>query len=436
MINNRGYLLSLLTVIVAFNYTDRFALGIVLQDIKADLGLSDTELGFLSGIAFALCYSVMGIPIARWADRGNRVAIISLATSVWSAAVAVCSLARGFLSLMLIRVLVGVGESGCVPPSLSLLADVYDRSERARAVSVYMQGISASLILGYLASGWLNQFYGWRAMFVVIGLPGILLAALARFTLKEPRHAPGAVSSGSETPALLDVARTVGRSKTFRHLLYANAVMWFISYGTMQWTPAFFIRAFDLKTGELGTWFAALYGVGGVLGTYLGGEWATRRAANAEALQLKAMALVIAFSGLLNAFAYMHVLAPMPSLAFTWLGASYLLGALTNGPLFAIIQTLVPSRMRSMATALVYLFANLIGIGLGPWVAGALSDTLAPWLGVDSLRYALILLSPGVIWGAIHLWAASKTIDAEIEQARGLETAPAVASTVSAGCAG
>jgi MFS family permease len=411
--------LALLTVIVAFNYTDRFALGIALQDIKRDLQLSDSQLGFLSGIAFALFYSTMGIPIARWADRGNRITIIAVATSVWSAAVAACGLARSFLQLMLVRVVVGVGEAGCVPPGLSLIADFFSRAERARAVSVYMQGISASLVLGYLASGWLNQMFGWRAMFLLIGLPGVLLAVLAQWSLKEPRREQTATAHvESSAPAISDVCRTLWATRSFRHLLCANAVMWFISYGTMQWTPAFFIRDFSLETGELGTWFALLYGIGGIVGTYCGGEWAARQGADNEALQLKGMAVLIAISGVLNAFAYLPALAPNSLLALAWLGVSYLMGALTNGPLFAIIQTVVPARVRAMAIAVVYLVANLIGIGLGPWATGALSDAFHPRFGEESLRYALVLMCPGAAWGAYHLWAASRTVAGDIASAQ------------------
>ena len=172
MRTGRAYLLTVLTVIVAFNYTDCFALGVALQDIKSDLHLSDSQLGFLSGIAFALFYSLMGLPIARWADRGNRIGIIGLTTALWSMAVALCGSVASFTQLLTMRVAVGVGEAVCIPPSLSLIADHYDPTERARAVSLYMQGIAASMVLGYFAAGWLNQYYGWRVMFVAIGLPG------------------------------------------------------------------------------------------------------------------------------------------------------------------------------------------------------------------------------------------------------------------------
>jgi len=413
--NNKKYLLFLLTVIVTFNYTDRFALGLVLQDIKGDLGLSDSELGILSGIAFAFFYSIMGLPIARWADTGNRVTIIGLATILWSVAVAACGVAANFVQLLLIRVIVGVGEAGCVPPALSLIADRFSRAERPRAVSLYMQGVSASVVLGYFAAGWLNQLCGWRAMFVIIGLPGVLLAAAARFSLREPRRdTPATITEPSAHPSLRSVGATLFASVTFRHLLYANSVMWFMNYGTMQWTPSFFIRSFGLGTGELGTWFAVIYGISGVLGTYWGGEWAARRASRNERLQLKVMAGLISVSGILMALVYLPALAPNAYIAFGWLGLSNLAGAMTNGPIFSVIQTLVPGRMRATAVAIIFLFANLIGIGLGPWTAGALSDALRPWFGADSLRYSMLVLCPTVLWGAWHLWIAARSITQEV----------------------
>src|SRR5882762_8997075 len=169
----KKYLLVLLLVILAFNYVDRLTLGLLLQDIKVDLSLSDTQLGFLSGISFALFYSVMGIPIARWADRGNRVTIISITTVLWSAAVALCGVAGSFPQLLLIRIGVAVGEAGCIPPAHSLIADYFTRAQRPRAVAMYMLGSTLSMLIGYYLAGWLNAHYGWQTMFKLLAVPGI-----------------------------------------------------------------------------------------------------------------------------------------------------------------------------------------------------------------------------------------------------------------------
>jgi MFS family permease len=273
-----------------------------------------------------------------------------------------------------------------------------------------MQGMSASLVIGYFVAGWLNQFYHWRVMFVMIGLPGLVLAALAWFTLTEPRRSErNAVAAPSEQVTLGEVCVTLWRNTTFRHLLYACSVIWFFSYGTTQWIPTFFIRSFGMRTGELGTWIAVIYGGTSIVGTYWGGEWASRHATGDERLQLRGMAVVCSASGLFTACVFIRFLAPNSYMAFTWLGLATLVGMMVNGPLFAVIQTLVPGRMRAMSIAIVYLFSNLIGLGFGPWAAGVLSDALVPWAGDDSLRYSMLILCPGFTWAAWHLWAASNT---------------------------
>jgi MFS transporter, Spinster family, sphingosine-1-phosphate transporter len=422
----KKYLLGLLLTILAFNYVDRLALGLVLQDIKLDLKLSDTQLGLLTGIAFTLFYSLMGLPLARWADRGNRVTIISLTTILWSAAVTLCGMVGSFVQLLTVRIAVAVGEAGCIPPAHSLIADYYSRAERPRAVSRYMLGSFLSVLFSYLPAGWLNEYYGWRITFMVLALPGLLLGVLAWFTLREPRfatpsakRADGVMAAGRRTlpavapastpsPTLRQVRETLWGSATFRHLLLCFAIMQFFGDGLGQWQPAFFIRTYGLETGELGTWFTAIYGIGGLIGTLLGGELASRTAAaHNERLQLRAMAVIYAAFGAISPFIY---LAPNHYIAFAIMGFATIIGAAGTGPLFATIQTLVPERMRAIAVATIFMFANLIGTGLGPLVAGALSDALHPILGEQSLRYALLILCPGYIWGGWHLWKGSRTV--------------------------
>lgn len=426
----RNYLLGVLLLILAFNYVDRMALGLLLQDIKLDLQLSDTQLGFLTGLAFALFYSIMGIPIARWADRGNRVTIITLTTALWSGAVALCGMAGSFAQLLLIRVGVAIGEAGCIPPAHSLIADYFSRAERPRAVARYMLGAPLSLLIGYLLAGWLNESYGWRMTFVILGLPGIGLALLARFTLREPRvqnvvsgDSRAAAASAPAQPSLKEVFETLWFNRTFRQLLICFSVMSLFGQGVAQWKPAFFIRSFGMQTAELGTWFALIYGVGGLIGTYLGGLWATRHAQDNERLQLRAMGVTYAIFGVISVCIYM---SSNVYVAFTFLALATLGSNLILGPLFATIQTLVPDRMRAMSIALLYLFANLIGMGLGPLATGTLSDLLRPFVGEESLRYALLALCPGYGWAAWHLWQASKTVTYDLQalQRKGSRSLP------------
>jgi MFS transporter, Spinster family, sphingosine-1-phosphate transporter len=303
-----------------------------------------------------------------------------------------------------------------------LLADHFARAERPRAVALYMLGAPLSVVVGYFAAGWLNELFGWRAMFVMLGLPGLALAALAAFTLREPRCASGRTAMAlapRAQPSLGEVCRVLWRNATFRHLLLCFSVMSFFGYGIMQWQPAFFIRSYGLQTGELGTWFAMANGLGALLGTYCGGELASRHGAHNERLQLKAMAVAYAGFGVITALIYV---APNAYLAFGLMGIGAAGAAAANGPLFATIQTLVPERMRAMSIALIYLFANLIGMGLGPLAAGALSDALRPAFADESLRYALLALCPGYLWAGWHVWRASRTVTRDLEIAHAIPT--------------
>lgn len=423
----KNYLLSVLVAIMASNYVDRQVFGLLLQDIKVDLSLSDTQLGFLTGIAFALFYAVMGIPIARWADRGNRITIIALATATWSAVVTMFGLASSFLHLLLIRIFAAVGEAGLVPPAHSLIADYFSRAERPRAVGIFKLGGPLSVVIGYFLAGWLNEIFGWRMTFMMLGLPGVGLAALAWFTLKDPRFdrhtqtdtastnlvdQPIGVTRKHTQPTMKEVFMTLWANRTFRHLLFGYSVIMLFGSGINKWQPAFFIRSHGLQTGELGTWLAIVSGGGGLLGTYLGGMWASRHAAQNERLQLKSMAIAYSAFGVVYAGIF---LASHVYLAFALMGLALIGGSLATGPLFATIQTLVPERMRAMSIAIIYLFANLIGMGLGPLAVGVLSDALRPWLGEESLRYALIALCPGYLWVGCHLWLASRTVTRDLE---------------------
>ena len=413
----RNYMLIVLMVLYAYNFADRLALGLVAQDIKNDLLLSDTQLGVLNGIAFALLYATMGIPIARWADRGNRVFIIALTTAAWSVMVSMSGLAASYSVLLLCRAGAAIGEAGCVPPAHSLIADYFERAERPRALSVHMLGGSVSVLIGYFACGWLNQLYGWRQMFVMLGIPGIALAILARLTLKEPRllkdsHiiAPSAINTSELAQSelrLSEIAATFWRNRTFRHLTLCFVIAMFFNFASLQWQAAFFMRSFGLRSGELGTWFALISASGGVAGTYFGGLWATRRAANDEARQLRIVGISYCAYGLASALMY---LSPNRYLAYFAALLMALSGGLSTGPLFATIQTLVPARARATAIAVMYLFANLIGLGLGPLVTGMISDALITDYGNASLRYALLLLCPGFVWSAWHAWRASETV--------------------------
>jgi MFS transporter, Spinster family, sphingosine-1-phosphate transporter len=431
----RKYLLALLLIILAFSYVDRTVFGIVLQNVKIDLDLTDTQLGILSGAVFALFYSLAGIPIARWADRGNRVTIVALTAAFWSVAVMLCGSAGNFSLLLLCRVGTAIGEAGCNPPANSLIPDYFSRSERPRAVARYMLGVPMGLVIGFLAGGWLNEAYGWRITFALIGLPGIVLALLAALTLQEPRCArargpdpvdrqnpPSSSNEGQVGVGALVVM--LARNSTFRNLLLCFLAWYFSGWALAQWLPAFFIRSHSLTTGELGIWLAVAYGIGGLAGTWIGGEWGSRYAAEKERLQLAGIAVLFVLVGV---FAAGTLLVANKYVAFSILVAHALVACVISGPLFATIQTLVPSNMRATILALVSSLPTVVGMGLGPWAVGILSDALRPYTGDESLRCALIAICPGYLWAAWHIWRASKTVEADINlTAKGSAIAPAV----------
>jgi MFS family permease len=427
----KHYVLGVLTIILLFNSLDRVALGVLLQDIKVEFLLSDTQLGFLTGLAFALFYAVMGIPIARWADRGNRVTIIACTTGLWCVAVTLCGLAGNFSQLLLIRVFVAVGEAGCVPLAFSLMADYFTRAERPRAVAIYGFGGTLSGVLGLFFAGWLNELYGWRTTFVVLGAPGVLLALIAWITLKEPRRqrtlaASHTLASSNETvqPSIATVCLTLWGNVTFLRLLLCLSGLLFFNLGIGQWLPTFFIRSHGFTTEQLGTWLAVVTGVGGLLGAYGGGELASRYAANNERLQLLMMGVAVSGAGVAAVFAYF---VSNPYVALVLLGVHMLCLTAINGPLFATMQTLVPERMRAMAFAIAYLIGNLLGMGLGPLAAGALSDLYQPWAHEESLRYALLTLAPGYFLVAWQAWRASRTVAHDVAAAGMTATGPAPA---------
>ncbi|WP_066965214.1 spinster family MFS transporter [Rhizorhabdus dicambivorans] len=413
--NSKSYLIAILLLTLVFNKVEHAALGVMMQDIKTDLKLSDTQLGLLTGIAFTLFYATLGVPIGRAADRGNRVGIISFTTALQCGALALSGLASNFAQLLVIRIGVAVGEAGCVAPANALIADRFDRKSRPRATSMFMLGYPLSAIAGYFLGGWLNDLVGWRTTFVLLGAPGLLLAAILFLTVRD-RITAAAPAGPMAKPAApqhprASTARLLWSNRTYRHLVIGYSLLTFFGIGVIQWLPTFFIRSYGFSTAELGIWFALIWGVGGVVGSLAAGEWASRRAAHNEALQIKAITSVFLLSGIFGAAIYL-VTSPYVAFGFVLLIAMANYG--TAGPLFATIQSVVPAGSRSVAVATTYLFTNLIGVGLGPLAVGFLSDMLTPGYGDEALRYALLALCPGYLWASWHLWRASRTVASDV----------------------
>jgi MFS family permease len=422
----RGYVLAILLIAYAYNFLDRQVIAVALEAIKHDLALSDTQLGTLTGAAFAVFYSIVGLPIARWADKGQRPLIIALSLALLSVTVALCSVVGNFVQLMLVRVGVGTGEAGIVPPAHALIASYFSRSERLRAMSIFLLGGPLSMAVGYLAGGWITQWFGWRMAFASIALPGLILAGLVRFTIRDPRSSDtqrssvvqqtAASAEAATSSSVSAIIHTLWEQATFRALAMAFVLEALCGNGLLQWLPVFFIRVHHMATGELGTWLALNWGVGNALGTLAGGYLTRDSTVNPERRQLKLMTLIAAVYVPINVLA---LLLPEHHMALALLFLAALVNALATAPAYALVQSLVPEHMRATAVAVLFLLSNLIGLGLGPIFVGALSDGLSSRYGVDALRFALLACTPGYFLVAMSYWKASRTVMADLAAVAG-----------------
>lgn len=417
--NYKYYLLTIMLLVGAVSVFDRFIFALALQPIKQDLSLTDTQLGFMSGIAFAAFYALAGIPIARWADNGNRITLATITTGLVGLMVAICGTVTNFYQMLMARAGVAVGEAGCMPTAQSLLADYFDRSERPQAMAIYAMFYPISMVIGYLLGGWLLEELGWRKTFIVLGLPAIVVALIVKLTLKEPRVEIRKKTHSPPRQSMLAVLKILYAIPSFRYLLICSCVFNFFVMGTGQWQASFFIRSYGMGTTELGAWLALMWGVFGIVGNYLGGFLATRFAASQEKRQMNGLAIAVLLLGVTNACIY---LAPDQSLAMACIAIFAVLGTVSNGPFFSAVQCLVPENMRSVSLALIFLFAHLIGFGFGPLFIGILSDWWRPIAEEESLRYALAAISPIVLWSAYYYWKAGNSIAEDIDRAE-LETA-------------
>ena len=277
----KNYLLGVLVLVGAVSIFDRFVFALALEPIKQDLGLSDSQLGLMTGIAFSAFYAIAGIPIARWADRGNRVTISGLAVALCGVMLSLCSMVTSFFQMLLVRAGVAVGEAGAIPSAQSLIPDYFDRVERPRAMAIYFMFYPISMVIGYLAGGWLVENLGWRATFMVIGIPGILVAILVKLTLQEPRLTQKN-KAVIKQPSILSVLKMIWQLPALRHLFMSFCLGNFFIMGTTQWLGVFFMRSHGMQATELGAWLALIWGVFGMLGNYIGGYVAMRYAPNNE----------------------------------------------------------------------------------------------------------------------------------------------------------
>ncbi len=417
--------LGVLLVVYIFNFLDRQIVNILAEPISRDLGLSDTQIGLMTGIAFAAFYTCLGIPIARYADRPttNRVALIAGALVIWSGMTALCGQAQNFIQLLLARIGVGVGEAGCTPAAHSLIADLVPPEKRASAMAIYALGIPIGTLLGMLIGGTLADAYGWRTAFVVVGLPGILLAGAVVLLLRDPRRAGEAMRAASAAQTATSTPRAtlsnrealteILTSRAYVLMLAAGSAAAFLSYGKATWTTIFFQRTHGLTAGETGFWYGIWGGLAAIVGTLAGGWLADRFGKINRRHVMTAPALGFAMAVPLAIAAYSMT-------DWRWALALLMIPTMLNslyyGPTFASAQGLVKPEARAMASAVLLFSQNLIGLGLGPLFFGMLSDWIKPVAAGDSVRWVLYGAALIGFVPAYFFWRASLRLNDELDR--------------------
>ncbi len=402
----RTLTLALLTMAYFFSYMDRQILAILNEDIIKDLGLSDAQMGVLGGLAFAVFYAGLGIPVAWLADRGNRVRIIAIALAIWSGFTAAGGLAANFLQLLAARIGVGIGEAGSSPPSHSIIADLYPPEKRASAMAIYSLGVGLGAAFGTIIGGTVATFYGWRAAMYVIGLPGIVLALVIWLAVPEPKRglSDAQVAMEDGKPTLADGFRTLFRNRAALHVIAGFTLTSMIGYGHTAFGPSYLIRSFGFTKLQIALQVAPaaalVLAIAGVGGGKLADRVARTRGLPAQATLValcKALALPFLFTF------YMTTSTPV---ALTCYFAALMLGAIYLGVTFSLIQSEAPVRQRATWAAIALLINNMIGLGIGPVAVGAISDALKPTYGAESLRYAMFTFAAITPWAIFHYWRA------------------------------
>lgn len=427
----RAYVLGVLLAVYTFNFIDRVVIAIIQEPIKQEFGLSDLQLGLLGGPAFAVLYTLLGIPIARLAEKRNRMTILSICVALWSLATAMCGFAGSFLTLFTARIGVSIGEAGCTPPAQSVISDYFPADKRATAISIYALGVPVGSMLAAIGGGFIAEYLGWREAFWMLGFPGLALAILVKLTVKEPPRS--GVVAGVETPTFLEAFAALSKKPTFWHVSLGSAVASFVGYGVGQYLNSFLIRTHELTILQASQLTGVVLGMAAAFGTFFAGWLAdkvVKRHPNALAW-LPALGFFVA-----TPFYLVGYMAPS-----LWIGVPFMVvGAVTHyfylGCMYASIQGVAPPRMRATATAVLLFIVNILGYGLGPPVIGALSDFLANTslqqfslttadcglgtleanktscaVGKEfGLRWAIFIGLFGYLWAGVHFLLAWKTL--------------------------
>lgn len=409
----RWYVLFFLTAVYALNIADRFVMSTLIEPIKADLHLSDSAVGFLTGVSLAIFYVAAGLPLSVLADRVNRRNMVAVSLAAWSLLTAACGLTRTFWQLMVARTLVGVGEAGGVPPSQSLLSDYFGWRYRAFALSIYSVGASVGSMLG-LTAGYVSEQWGWRSAFLVLGLPGVLLAGLLYATVREPVRGSLDAAPMPRPAGFLPMLNFTRGQPALLHGLAGGTLFTLWAWGLLWWTPSFLVRSHHMSLGAAGGALSLVHGVGGTALLLLTSVVMSRFAGRDARAVPWFLAVVTAVATVPSILAFTAGSRAV-SLAMFWLfiPLSYAL----FGPTFALAQNLVPASMRAQSVALLLFCANVANLIVAPQVVGIASDLLAPHYGTESLRTALIPLAFVGFWASFHFWMCSRHMVAGLARA-------------------
>lgn len=423
----RWYVLAVLTLVYTFNFVDRQVLVILQEQIRSDLSLMDWQLGLLSGFVFAVFYSVLGLPIAHLSEGVGRKKVVALALAFWSLMTALSGAAQNYVHLLLLRIGVGIGEAGGSPPSHSMISDIFPLRRRAFALSIFSMGVWFGYLFAYGLGGWIAESLGWRLTFIALGLPGVLLAILVWFTVREPPRglAEGRLETASGPndsqparagPTFRETLLLLWSRRSFRHIAFAASLQSLAGYGVGNFVPSFMMRAYDMPIAEVGWQLALITGFGGAFGVVSAGWLADRLARRGEHWYVLTPAIALVITLPLTVLAFSAVTPGSMFLAYV----PYLvLGAMWLGPAIAVTHSLVGLRQRAVASAVLFFFLNLIGLGLGPFIVGSLSDLMRPSFGdADALRYAIIGTAlVAKTWAVSHFFLAARLVTADLREA-------------------
>jgi MFS family permease len=412
----------LLMGVYTLNFMDRQVMSVLLPQIQKEFGISDTAAGLLHGTAFALFYVTLALPIARWADKANRVRIIAAATVLWSAMTALCGFARNFAELFLARVGVGVGEAGCSPAAYSLLSGYFPPERRPGAMAIYGAGIPLGSALGLAAGGLLAQSLGWRETFWIFGIPGVIVGLIVLLYIKEP---PRTAEADATNPASTEVLRVLLSRRSFIHATFATALLAFAGFGAGTWAPSFLIRTHGMPVGIIGLALAGITILGAVPATIFAGRIADRFVKKDRRYHMWVPAIAMAFA---VPFSIAALVLPVGEITLfgTAVPSAYIAvalfliptaaNAIYVGPVLAAIQSMIPDNMRAMTIAIFLFVTNLIGLGGGPVAIGYLSDVLRANFGDDSLRWSLLVTVLINMWAVFHFVQAAHYVDADLDK--------------------